>query len=524
VPDSISTIWVDATFIPAEDALLGTNDNYVEYNTFPAENIGTYSVPVVFTLKEASLDSSVDTVAEFTGGEPIEYYFDIPAIYFVYEPPLHDLHTDINVEIFQQTISYSGVKNIPVIYTTGYYSISGSLNKKVAFTVGKENIAVEEVPVDFKCYSTASGAVDKRINYTNFSGNVGPSGIPIPFYYGQEDYWVEYFNRSNFSAGDTTSGSIDRIVDISFAGWVPHNLYGDVYCALEGYKFGLETEVTVSAGGLCPLYMETYSANLTTSGITIDVICSLVDMAKLPFEAEVIPGRIDYLSPDIYSTVEVKKGLTMDVGLFSIKFDNFFLDIGEHNDATAFVSVDILDDICPISVSGTYFLVDDQRVSVTLSGIDGGYRMFYDPIDDFESLMGTTIFTAHAENECGNVLEQDYYLTFGYLVEYINEGKMDYGFDNKILVRIAAEDYASCPSLSSLAWDFESKGYHNADLSASIVGRVHVMDSLDMSAEIQPISTAYFYGKEFRVVVNAKDFAGNEMEPLVLIYKIENKP
>jgi hypothetical protein len=45
-----------------------------------------------------------------------------------------------------------------------------------------------------------------------------------------------------------------------------------------------------------------------------------------------------------------------------------------------------------------------------------------------------------------------------------------------------------------------------------------------MQAIIYPHSTAYFYGKEFKVVVKAKDFAGNQMEPLILNYRIEDKP
>lgn len=154
--------------------------------------------------------------------------------------------------------------------------------------------------------------------------------------------------------------------------------------------------------------------------------------------------------------------------------------------------------------------------------------MFYDSLDDFNSLEGPIVFTAHAENQCGDTLEKDYYLTFGYVVEYKNVqdqlDSMDYGFDNKIAVRVTAENYASCPKLSSLAWEFESKTQNNGDLGASITGRFHAWDYSDMTASIQPHSTAYFYGKEFTVVVKAKDFAGNQMEPLNLKYRIEDKP
>ena len=119
-------------------------------------------------------------------------------------------------------------------------------------------------------------------------------------------------------------------------------------------------------------------------------------------------------------------------------------------------------------------------------------------------------------------------LTTGYVVDYINTpdayDSIDYGFDNKVTVRVTAEDYASCPTSETLAWDFDSKNYDNRDLGASIVGRFHADDSEDLSAEIYPHSTAYFYGKEVTVRIEAKDFAGNEMEPLILVYRIEDKP
>ena len=218
----------------------------------------------------------------------------------------------------------------------------------------------------------------------------------------------------------------------------------------------------------------------------------------------------------------------MDIDLLSLKISNFSLGIGEHTTASGFISVDITDDECPVSTSGTYFMIDDIRVPVVFSDIEDGYRMFYDPDDDFASLEGATVFTVHAENECNKVLEQDFYLTFGYIVEYTNRQELldniDYGFQQKVIARVTAENYASCPQVSSLAWDFESKPQANVDLGASIVGKFHAWEYNEMPAKIYPHSTAYFYGKEFKVVVKAKDFAGNQMEPLVLNYRIEAKP
>jgi len=45
-----------------------------------------------------------------------------------------------------------------------------------------------------------------------------------------------------------------------------------------------------------------------------------------------------------------------------------------------------------------------------------------------------------------------------------------------------------------------------------------------LGASISPQSTAFFYGKTFRVVLNARDFAGNRMEPYEFEFKIEDAP
>jgi hypothetical protein len=83
-------------------------------------------------------------------------------------------------------------------------------------------------------------------------------------------------------------------------------------------------------------------------------------------------------------------------------------------------------------------IVNDQKVNTYLSPITDGYRMYYNPLDDFLSLDGPTTFTVHAENEYGNQLEENYYLTFGYLVEYNNyyNSGIDFGNNTKVLVRI----------------------------------------------------------------------------------------
>lgn len=519
--DTTSKVWVDSTFV---EPIQGSKDVYVEYHPAADENIGSHSIPVIYKTAEA-LPADYDVRLTYFQELITESgVFNVPLQYFTFtEPKMEGVYISL-VEFLAGEKDKTDEKDLDLIYTTGFNSISGSLDKKLTFIAGKQQLAFDDTPVNFRLYTSSSGYLSFLHNYTNFSGNISTSGTPIAFYDTDFSIIAEYGGYT----GTTTSGYLNRIVEITFAGWVDHNLTADVYSSLLGYKHHYDFEVTVSGGGVDANYLEAYSSVLSLSGIECETYCSLVDMAEIGAEAATISGSISYYKYEVYSTIEDGKPLTLDIDLFSIKITNFSLDVGEYTEAEGLISVDVLDDTCPISTSETYFMVDGVRVPVTFSGIQDGYRMFYDPIDDFSSLDGPTTFTVHVENECDKTLEQDFYLTFGYIVEYINNpgqsNNMDYGFNNKIAVRVTAENYASCPQISALAWEFESKEQLNNDLGASIIGKFHALDDADISAEIKPDSTAYFYGKEFEVIVNAKDFAGNKMEPLVLKYRIENKP
>jgi hypothetical protein len=165
-------------------------------------------------------------------------------------------------------------------------------------------------------------------------------------------------------------------------------------------------------------------------------------------------------------------------------------------------------------------------VGVTTSGITDGLRVFYDPSNDFDTLEGPTVITAHGENNNGDVLEQDFNLTFGYIVEYENFERFGwyYGQGTQVVVRMSAENLATCPADTADAYWFETREMDRRELTAEIIGSYSWDASENLSASIYPQSTAYFYGKVFRVKLTAKDLAGNEMEPLEFEFKIEDKP
>jgi len=525
VPDSTSHVWIDTTFIGTalEEPIQTDKDINTQLHFASADNIGSYAMPVIYTSVQPLIEESNVLVELYQEVNTISGIQNIAFAYRYFEPPkMNDVMTSL-VE-FSANNTISGASNRSIIYSTGYNAISGTLDRRVTFIGGRRWDEFVTVATAFSRSTSKSGIINILSNYTDFSGNIGPGGIPVPFHIVEYDFMTEYGEEfDNFH-----QGWYNRIVDVSFAGWVGFPVYIDLYSASLRLEQGYYTDITVISGGVNVNYLDMFSTLLSTSGIYCDIYCALTDYSYIPIEVGLTPGRIGYTEVDVYSTVETKNTITMSVDLYSLKITNFSLDIGEYTTSSGIISVDILDDECPISVSGTYFMVDGIQVSSTFSGINDGYRMFYDSGDDFSSLEGPTVLTVHAENECGKILEQDFYLTFGYIVEYINRpelsGNMDYGFGHKIAVRVVAENYASCPQTSSLAWEFESKPQFNNDLRASIVGRFHAWDHNDMSATIYPQSTAYFYGKEFRVVVKAKDFAGNQMEPLILAYRIEDKP
>lgn len=515
MPTVKNNVYIDSTFTSVDEGYTSV-DSLVEF--VDSDNIGNYNIPTVYQIT-ASAIALIDSVVEyFANNITISGTDNIPVAFF------RELSSDFGVvpSLIEYSVDnvVSGTQNNYITYLTGYNAISGTIDEKITFIAGEHYTAFENYLMECRYDPIISGSSDYWQNYMNYSGNVDMEGLPIPALDAQKDITTEY------GTGDLNTGGLNPYVDITFAGWVNFIFGTDVFATDMNVSSPYQLNVETISGCVTPHYFEVYSAQLVASGIETDVYCSLLEFGELTSDVEIIKGRVAYLTQEIYSTAVKLPGVVCDIDLYSLKITNFSLDIGEYTTASGYISVDVLDDVYGVSVSGTYFKVDGEQVPVTFSGIDNGYRMFYDPVDDFSSLNGSTIFTARAENSNGDILEEDYYLTFGYLVEYENHPRigMNYDYNTKVTVRITAENYASCPKLSSDGHRFVTEQRKNVDLGASIVGMFHADDVSNLSAEIYPVSTAYFYGKTFEVVIEAKDFAGNIMEPFVLTYRIEDKP
>jgi len=516
MPSDKTDVYVDLTFTASE---LGTEDASVEYQIVDGNNIGGYTIPVVYRVEPTTAiaidkDVSFETTASISGARTILHQITFDDGY-----DLGVIDSLINYRTGTSTIS--GSTYVPVMYHTGHAAVSGSLNKTVSFTSGKEYPTFHDMTVELIKSTAISGTLVYAMQYTNFSGNYTPANDPIPTVSGfTEKPIIIYYT------GSTTSGSLDVYMDISFAGWVPSDVLADVFCALEKADGYLNTDMTTISGGMNGIYSDVLCTSGTAGYVLTDVFCALVDYMDVSAEATVISGSIGFLEGELTSADIIRTAVGCDIELNTIYIFDFSPAIGEYESADGLVCVSVTDSYYGISTSGTYFMVDGVPVSSTLSGIADGYRVCYDPADDFESFDGSTTLTMHAQNNDGSVLEKDFYLTFGYIVEYENYpyGGMDYGFNNPVVVRMSAENMASCPKTTADGYWFVTKRRKNTDLSASIVGKPFDSEYKDLPTSIFSESTAYFYGKDFEIVFNAKDFAGNEMPELIFNFTIEDKP
>jgi len=524
MPDGTNNIYVDTTFSTISD---DQEDVSVELTLADADVIGAYNMPVIYT-KAVSTPSTQSAYIEYSTGtgtisgtveQDVEYYID--------------------------TLT-SGVYISLVDYAIGA-TISGSLSEYIdCFLAGDTGIS--GVP------GTTPGAQNVLIDYivgqvfNELDININTIYWIWPSFSGTASFPTQYTYLSGIntsidrtvyiSLGSMTtmnSGTQTGYVDVEFAGWVNYPLDFDLYCSLEKVDEYINSELTVISGAVNFYLTDIICATSGTQDFDFDIYCCLEDFSKLYSELTVISGSVDKLNYDVYCSGQTVDYISFDVDLLSLKISNFLPIEEDYAYVNDGISVDITDDVYNVltSTSGTpcsgtcCLKVDDEVVPVTFSGVTDGYTMYYNPVDNFSLLTGSTTFTVHAENSNGDILERNYYLTYGYLVDYDNKDRVgfDYGINTQVLVRMSAENLATCPKYSAESYWFETRDYSQKDLNASIIGELPdiVSDEANLGASINPQSTAFFYGKIFKVVLTCKDFAGNTMPEFSFEFKIRNE-
>ncbi len=514
----------------------GTNNVFID-SSFYAPSAGSTDVDVELTLAEADVIGAYNITVDFettAAGTGILYHN------VEYFKTLELISGTVSryVDVFVTSITTSGFEVCLVDYSVGDGTTSGTGYTYIDCFLAGESIygdpavtsGYQFTHIEYISGQTFTGYMDKNILMVYWTSIVvsGTNYLEVNYRcFTPINTFVNKITDVSFGAFTSmTSGSVGGYVDSHFAGWVNYPFNSDVFCGLVNTKY-IDSHLTVISGGV-DYYPFDVSAGVVVSGTVVsDIFCCLLDYAYVNCDTTVILGTIDKLDLDLWCGKDISSAISFDVDLLSLKISNFQPAEDEYNFSSDGISVDLTDDIYNVlTVSGTYLEVDGVVVATTFSGITDGYKMHYNPVGGFGNLDGSTEFLVSAENSNGDVLTRSYYLTSGYFVDYENYDKIDYGYEKEIVVRMSAENLATCPKLSADAYWFVSEHLKHKDLGASIVGVLPAItsDTKNLSAAIRPQSTAYFYGKVFRVVLTCKDFLGNEMEPYEFEFKIEDPP
>lgn len=294
----------------------------------------------------------------------------------------------------------------------------------------------------------------------------------------------------------------------------------DLYSVLQGTINLFAADVEAESGRIAQVLSDVYCVSTIVSGINTDLFCtSQNNVVRLDVDLEATAGRTDTLITDCFSSEPVSStAINCDIRVWSLEASGFFLEVGEHTSVLDTAWVDIVDTLKGVSTSGTYFKVDGVPVSVTFSGITNGYRMFYNPPDDFAT-DGTLIYTAHIRNLAGDEKDVNYYLLRGYSLTH--NDVIDWGPGKKVDIWMTATNSGFCPETSTDGFYFVTRELRQSAIGATI----NAIGYVGLDASIYPQSNSFFYGSTYTVTISGvKDLAGNEMDPFIHTFTIEDPP
>lgn len=403
---------------------------------------------------------------------------------------------------------YSGVKNSDILFTTDSTE-SWYRDTTVIKEIGSSTNEFIKISNDlYIAGGTYSWTKDVETEFgvnANVVNKLDDSNVVFKIYIGSAPV-----NR------DTT-------VDLTISDDVYYYCGLDIFSTVSGIVEYLDVEVSTTSGIVYGLYTDLFSASLKNDDyLSSDVFCCSSGIEGIVSDINTALGRMIYTTADIYSTTPVSNdtmssgSIQCDIRTWSMFYGDFFLDVEEFVTTSSIAWVDIVDYMWSIDQSESYFLVDGVRVGVTFSGITGGQRMFYNPPDDFYS-DGTLTYTAHFTNIMGDVREKNYYLLYGYDLDFVD--LVDWGAYKQIDVLAYAKNKAFCPNIGSGAFYFVTRDYEALNLGSTIKPFVPT----NLGSVVNTQSTAFYYGSTYKITVSGvKDFAGNYLEPFNYSFTIED--
>jgi len=397
----------------------------------------------------------------------------------------------------------SGIDNTTVTKVFGSV-LTNTKDTDAEMTYGTQLVEQYDVITDVYMGNTISNLIDLDIGL-----------ILSPFIYDFLDDTISQFKiYKPIAVSNNTTNELYVSTDKKFYANI------DVFSTVTGTLAYIGLEATTTSGSLAYFNMDMHNAYLVESYLNGDIYSTASGVRSYYItDSAVASGTVTYLTTEASSVVSGTQGvLNCDVRTLSLEIGDFFLDVEEYTTASATVWVDITDILYDVSTSGTYFIIDGvPEYGVTFSGINNGYRMFYNPTNDFYSVGGIT-YTVHAENVIGDYREESFGLLYGYDVLY-SEPLLDWGPLNQVVVWMKAWNLVFCPMFGTDAFYFITRDFESVMLGASITA----VSSADLNATLYPVNDFFFYGRTYKLTVSGvKDFSGNEMEPFIYEFTIED--
>lgn len=360
----------------------------------------------------------------------------------------------------------------------------------------------ENVPVSMIHIEKIQGNYALETEYTIFdtANNLKDIDVEIKFYISPYTY------------------KLDTTVEVTLSNDKRFTFNADIFSTkLATLASGINTDIATASGIVHELVTDIFSSTLGVLSSEANIFSTAQSQSYFGTEAEAIPGGIADIRTDLFSTISGINGIVSDIRTWSLFTGDFFLDTWSFTEASGTAWVDVVDYMWSIDTDNTYFMVDDVAVSgTTFSGIDNGYRVFYNPPADFLH-DGPFTYTIHAQNSMSDILEQDYNLLYGYDVDF--NRIVDWGPRNKIDILTKATNKAYCSNTAAEGFYFITRDFEAINLSSSILPNAPT----DLGSEIRTQAKVFYYGGTYQVTVSGiRDYAGNELAPIVYSFTIEN--
>ena len=247
------------------------------------------------------------------------------------------------------------------------------------------------------------------------------------------------------------------------------------------------------------------------------------------FNVQTISGTLASYNSDICcSTVNVDNYYT-EVKLNTIIIENFSIDVDsvDFGSPNFCFSVDVYDRYYGVTESGisvymnTDIIVGNKISNLSFTVIPDGNTVSwcYDI-----SLLGPLKYVeviVYVINTCGDINIISYFLKYGKRYHYNLHHIIKHEYEELIPMLMLAENTVNIfPAFSTETMYVRVENYKRRNLSASIFGVGLSRSELPVS--IDPITTNFYSGGNYKVKVECKDLSGNVMNPLEFEFTIRS--